>query len=100
ETPNLAVCVTSNGSRTYYRCGRVHGQASRIRLGTTKEWSVHKARKAVVKINGEIADGKDPLKLRRALREEMTLGELHDWYMEHHSKPRKRTWQTDERRFN
>ena len=97
KTPHLALCVTAAGSRTYYRTGRVQGKPQRIRLGTVRELTVEAARAACAELTGKIAGGNNPhLEKRRAQR---TLGELWTWYLEHHSKPHKDTWQQDERRW-
>ena len=100
RTPNLAVCVTASGQKTYYRCGRVYGRGVRVRIGATDEITVENARKACVDLNGQIAAGKDPHEIRVSRRNELTLGELFDWYMENHARPHKKEWRKDQRRFD
>lgn len=97
--PNLAVCITANGTRTFYRTGRIHGKASRIRIGTTEELSVEQARDLCKSLTGEIARGDDPVERMAAKRAEPRLSDLWTWYLENHAKPHKSTWKADERRY-
>jgi integrase len=89
----LALCVTCHDTRTYYRCGRIDGEFKRIPVGRFDKITVENARKAVARINGEVAVGVNPVQTRK------TLGQYHRWYMDHHSKPHKRTWARDESHF-
>ncbi|MGH9928793.1 MAG: tyrosine-type recombinase/integrase, partial [Pyrinomonadaceae bacterium] len=50
--------------------------------------------------NAAIAQGQNPANKRRIAREEMTLQELFDDYMERHGKPNKRFWRQDQSKFN
>lgn len=97
KVPHLSLCITSAGTRTYYRTGRIAGKPKRIRLGTIDELTVDAARKACAELTGKVAGGNDPTAERRQRR---TLGDLWRWYFEHHSRPHKDTWQQDERRWN
>lgn len=97
KTKRLAVCVTSAGSRTFYRVGRVNGKPERIRLGTIDDLSVEQARKACDEITGKAAAGNDPVAERRGRTRPMA--ELWEWYLAHHSQARKRTWKKDESRW-
>jgi integrase len=46
-----------------------------------------------------VEDGRDPAAERREKRQEPTLAELWESYLELHAKPRKRSWQDDERMY-
>ena len=97
---NLAVCVSSAGSKTFYRVGRVGGRPVRVPVGKFPDLSVEQARKIVRRMNGEIASGKDPHADRQAVRHEPTLGDLWTCWWEHalaHKRPKsqaedKRQW--------
>lgn len=99
---NLAICVSSAGTRTYYRVGRVGGRPVRVPVGKFPDLSVEQARKIVRRMNGEIASGKDPHADRQASRHEPTLGDLWDCWWNHaqaHKRPKsqaedKRQWVT------
>lgn len=97
KTPHLALCITSSGSKSYYRCGRIHKQAVRFLIGSADELTPEQARDRCKQINAIIASGGDP----RAKRQQdgVTFGELWDWYLENHSKKHKKHWQRDERRY-
>jgi len=101
ETPNLAVCVSPAGRKTFYRCGKVRGRAMRVHLGAWPAITVQVARKLTLKVSAEIANGIDPQAEKRTARNEPTLRDLFEWYLEHHAKPHlsPRTWQGDEQRF-
>lgn len=96
-TPHLALCVTANGARTYYRTGRMAGKPVRYRLGTVDELTVEAARKACAELTGKVAAGHNPQTMKR--QKEPTLGELWTWYLDNHSKAHKTTWLADERRW-
>jgi integrase len=97
--PGLAVRI-SGTSKVFYWLGRVAGRAARLKLGKYPAMSVGAARIEAKRLAGEAASGASPKPRSVTARNEMTLGQLHVWYMETHSKPHKRTWETDQRRFD
>jgi integrase len=99
KVPGLAVCVTANGAKTFYRTGRVKGRYVRLKLGRFPEITVAKARELANKAAGQVADGKDPQAERRLASGELTLGELFDRFLNERSKPRKKTWREDEAQY-
>jgi hypothetical protein len=99
KTRGLALCVTSNGSKTFYVVRWVAGKSERIRIGPYPDLPIEVARKKAEEINGQIALGDDPQERRRQLKQDCTFAELFAWYLEHHAKPRKRTWAEDEEKF-
>lgn len=98
--PSLAVQVTATGAITFYRCGRVDGTPKRIKLGTFPAMTVEQARTAAAVVNGDIAKGLDPQAAERTRRGEMTFGALFAYYMEHHAKHHKKTWQGDQWQYD
>src|SRR3954470_17367466 len=97
---NLALCLTSAGTRTFYRYGRIDGRPVRLKLGTYPELSVENARKMVREASGDIARGGDPHAKRIAKRHEQNLQGLFDYWLVDHAKTKKKTWQADEWQFN
>mgnify|MGYP002623274897 FL=1 len=95
RTPGLLLCVTSNGTKTFYYYRRVKGRPKRIQIGRFPDVSIEQARRRAAKLAGEIADGRDPQQERKAARAEMTFGELFDYFLEHHAKIHKRSWRED-----
>lgn len=100
KTPGLGVCVTEAGCKTFYRGGRIDGRAERIKIGRFPGVSVEQARRETAKLNGQVAEGRNPQDRKRIAREEMTFRELHALYMETHAKPRKRSWRQDQAVFD
>ena len=100
RTGGLAICVTQAGTKTFYRYQKVNGRPVRLRLGRFPEMTIEQARKLALKAAADIADGKDPQVEKQSKRTEMTFGELHSHYMEHHAKPHKKSWKDDENLFN
>lgn len=100
DVPNLAICVTDKGAKTWYRCGRVHGRPQRYRIGPVAEITPNQAREECRRLNGEVASQKDPMAARRKKRTEMTVQELFDWVLKHHSKPSKKTWERDQTEYD
>jgi len=95
--------TTHTGARSFYLYRKVNGRPRRVRLGGYPETTPEAARKMVLKIAGEIADGKDPNAERRRRRQpdrtDPTLGDVLAHTLEHHWKPRCRTWKEQERLF-
>jgi integrase len=95
-TPTLCICVTATGKKTFYRYGRINGEPTREKLGRWPEMTVEQARTKVARLNGQIAEGRNPAQERRTIRAMMTLGELWEFYLVTHAKPRKRSYKADE----
>jgi integrase len=88
---NLALCVTSAGSKVFYRIGRINGAPVRMKIGPFGALSVEQARTACKKLTGQIADGRDPHAERKATKAQPTLQDLFEHWMTHaraHKKPR------------
>jgi integrase len=94
---HLALCITSNGTKTWYRCAKVRGRAERARIGAYPEITVKRAREIAADMGSQLAAGKAPIVGRLG---RMTLGELWAWYLANHAKPRKRTWERDVARWD
>lgn len=96
KLPGLACCVTPAGNKTFYLCRRVNGRYARAKLGRFPEVTVEQARKLAQRLNGAVADGRDPVAERRVAREQPTFGDLAEAWLDH-AKEHKRTWREDER---
>ena len=98
----LAYCVTAKGSCSFYLVRKVNRRTQRIRLGGAREISIEIARKKATTLNGEIAQGNDPMEGKRATRGSMTLQELFDRWLKDHAEARlkERTRVTDKSRFD
>lgn len=97
---NLAICISATGGKVWYWTGRLRGQYVRICLGNWPEIPVERARNEAKRISGESAEGKIPTSKRRTLKRDITLGDAFLKWFTIWSKPRKKTWQRDESRFD
>ena len=97
--PGLVVIVTAAGCKTYYLYRKVDGRPVEVRLGTVEEMTLDDARKEASAALGAIRNGSDLQAAKRAKRRQATLSELWENYLTLHAKPRKRTWEDDERQY-
>ena len=100
KTPHLIVGVTPTGRKVFYRYGRIYRRPVRHKIGEFGDITVALARQECARINGDVAKGNDPDAERRERRNEKTVGELWEWYLENHAKPHKKTWERDVANYN
>jgi len=97
----LLVRVTPTGAKSFGILHRVKGgPLERITVGRFPKVSVKLAREQAKAIVGQFATGKNPAEDRRHLKSEMTLEDLWAKFLKLHAKVRKRSWETDQRRWN
>lgn len=100
EVAGFQVCVTDTGTKTFYVVRKLDGKAEYIRIGRyPDEIKPKAARERAAAINADIVKGKNPNELKRNRRSEMTLGELFEYYMEHHSRLYNRRPQNNESNY-
>ncbi len=92
----LGLYVTKNGVKTFFVYRKVQGKPIRIVLGRTDEISLEQAREKALAVHSQIAEGINPQEKKRAIREEITLGELWEIYLERHAKLHRSSWHNDE----
>ncbi|MCT4552570.1 MAG: site-specific integrase [Alphaproteobacteria bacterium] len=93
----LSLYVTSNGVKTFFLRKRIEGKDEKIIIGNFPDLSVQNARDEFIKIRSMIAKGMNPNDIKRASREEYTLGQFFEEYMRRYSKVYKKSWEYDER---
>lgn len=93
----LVLDVRASGSKSFYLYKKINGKPERIFLGQYPDMKIPEARKACAITKGEIAHGKNPQEEKRKIKQEITLGEVFQEYMEKYSKPHKKSWEYDER---
>jgi len=96
----LAVAVSPLGKKTYILYRKIAGRPERITIGPCGDLSVEQARKRAEEMNGAIAMGANPAAKRRTVRDEMTLGELFQTFLDSYAKEHKKSWKDDEGVFN
>ncbi|MNS72293.1 putative prophage CPS-53 integrase [compost metagenome] len=95
----LAIRVAGNGSKAFYMYRWVAGKPQKSKLGPYPDMTIEQARKRAEEENAAIALGKDPAAERAKKKAEWTFDELFDWYLEHHAKVRKRSWERDKQNY-
>ncbi|SIT08835.1 tyrosine-type recombinase/integrase [Paracoccus saliphilus] len=96
----LVMAVTPTGTKSFYLYKRIDGRPERLLLGRFPDISVENARKMAAAAKGKIASGNNPQKERRAIRAEMSFGDLFTLYLEKYAKVHKRSWAYDQREVN
>lgn len=100
KVKGLIIRVTANGQKTFQLYQKHQGRPLRVTLGTFPDMSIENARKEATKAKGALAGGTNPNVEKNRLRQEITLKELFDLYMERYSKVEKKSWEYDEREIN
>ena len=99
DVPGLALRVTGNGVRTFVVVKKISGKPERITLGRRPGLKLADARRAAVRINGEIAAGLNPVAQRKAARTRAeTCSDLWPLYLAN-IKRKNRSWARDEHRW-
>ena len=92
QVRGLAIAVSPAGRKTFVLYRKVNRRPERINLGLYPEMSIDQARGKAEQMNSAIAQGENPRNDQRAMKQENTLGEFFDIYLEHFAKVHKRTW--------
>lgn len=96
-TTGLAVRVAPDGKKTFsvrYRAGR---QQRRLTLGAFPLLTLAKARKRAEAVLASVLDGEDPAAEKAEARTADTVAELALTYIDKHAKPKKKSWNNDQR---
>lgn len=89
-TRGLYVAVSPQGRKLFLVYRRVAGRPERIPIGLWPDLRVEQARKQAEKLNGAIAEGRNPAEERRQKRMEDSFGSLFEMYLTEHARPKKR----------
>lgn len=95
--PKLAVIITEKGTKSFVVIKRTATESIKVTIGHYPDVTIQQARTQAIFILKEIAEGKNPNEKKRKFRQEMTLKELFDMFMERYSKRVKKSWKYDER---
>jgi integrase len=94
--PGFGLRLAAGGARTWtvtYHRGRY---VRRLTLGRYPLVSLADARAQAKQMLAAVTQGHDPAAEKRTQRQVATFGDLVKEYIEHHAKPKKRSWQKDE----
>jgi integrase len=100
KAAGLALMVTAAGRKSFYFYKWANGKPAQFKLGDWPAVSVSQARDLASEQLATIARGGNPQADRRQRREEPTLADLWQSYLELHAKPHKKSWRDDERMYN
>ena len=100
EIRGLAVAVFPSGKKTFTLYRKLMGRPERIKIGRYPDITITQARIKAQELNERISIGVNPAEKQRAIRNEMTLEELFNEYLEHHAKPHNKTWRQEVSKFN
>ncbi len=92
----FCLMVTKTGFKSFYLNRTINYRSVRIYIGPFPDLPVEMARKKAEEFAAQVALGIDPQDKRRQKRQELTLGELMEKYLERHAKPHKKSWAYDE----
>jgi integrase len=92
----LVMRVTETGARSFFIYRKVDGRPRKYFICSWPDLTVDQIRDKAEQYNADIANGIDPTAERKASREQKTLGEVWEHYLEGYAKPHKRSWKTDE----
>ncbi len=95
----LGISITASGTKTFIVYRKVNGKPERIMLGRYPTLSIEQARSKAAEVNLLITKGDNPNDKRRALRNEITLEQLFNEYIERYAKFHKKTWKADKEQF-
>lgn len=98
--PGFCLRVSERGHKTWGVYYRTHDKLHRMALGSVDERSLKEARNAAREVLRSAFDDIDPLEHKKQERSADTFDYLANEYLERHAKPKKRSWQEDERIIN
>jgi integrase len=97
DLPGFGLRITDRGQRTWMVMYRADGVQRRYKIESYPNLGLAEARQRAKDVLYQVAHGKDPAAEKKAGRKAETIKELADDYIEHHAKPKKRSWKTDRR---
>ena len=97
----LGVRITPSGTKSFVYKYDVEGQDRWLTLGQYPKLKLAEALRKYGELLGKVEAGEDPaqesVRANEASRKAMTVRQLADDYLEKYAKPRKRSWQEDDR---
>lgn len=99
---DLELMVTPKGAKTFYayKWNRKRGIPDRSMIGRFGELTIHQARRECAKLVAQFTMGLDPNAEKRAIRAEMTLGELFQHCMDTEYRIHNKSWREYQNIYN
>lgn len=100
-TPNLVLRITPDGHKSfvYWLKRRKLDRWQKYTIGAYPVVTLSLAKQEAQKLSRAIIEGIDPIDARNAEKHAFTVRALGDAYVRRHAKPKKRSWQEDERKL-
>lgn len=95
----LIIRVTHNGHKSFQIYKKWQGRPIRVTLGKYPDLSVENARKEAYKAMGQFTVGKNPNTEKQKIRQDLTLKQAFEEYLDKHAKKHKKTWEYDDKQF-
>lgn len=92
--------LREGGGLSFYLYRWANGRPHRLRIGAFPAVTVEQAREQAKLLLAELVKGTDVAAIKRERREEATLKDLFQHWLDVHAKQHKKTWQEDQRQFN
>jgi integrase len=93
----LCLCVSHEGTRTWYLYRRIAGRPVRLKLGRYPDATVEAARKLAEEAAGKIAAGRDiQAEKKKTKRGLITWSDVFARFLNEHAKVHKKTWKEDQ----
>ena len=93
----LEIMVTDKGSKSFKVTRKKDGRIIRVTLGKYPDISIENARQKALEVNSQISQGINPNEAKNNLKQEITLLELLEQYIDRYSKKHKATWEYDDK---
>jgi integrase len=85
--------------KVFYVYKKIGGRKCKVKIGDTEEIPLKRAKEAVIGILEQLQKGKNPTEERRKIKQEMTLKDLFEKFMERYSRPYKKCSGEDEKQI-
>lgn len=92
ETKGLEVSIGSKGSRSFVYRRKINGVSRRLILGAVSDLTIEQARAKASDLNARFGKGENVFELAGADKNELTLSDLFNCYLERHAVKSRKTW--------
>lgn len=99
ELSGFGLRIYPSGKKSFVLNYRVNGRQRFLTLGAYGPLTVDMGRRLALRRKADVIEGRDPLAEKQAAAHALTVREMAALYIERHAKPRKKTWEADQRRL-
>lgn len=99
NSKGLILTVYPSGIKSFYLYRKIKGYPERLFIGHFPGLGIDDARRQALIYNTQIIRNINPKNAQKEIKNNITLGQLFDQYLENHAKPHKKSWREDEAQF-